>query len=253
MTQPATELVERIVREVMSRLGAADGRSGVSPDGSPREDASGASPDARRPQRRTDGEPCAGELAISSRVVSIAEVEDRLQGIRRLVVPPGAVVTPSVRDELRRRNIAVVRGRTEGPCRGDAAEVLMMVLGSRFDPAALEGALADEGLAARTERADCLVAATDTLARRLAQPQSLALLVSAYPAVAVCLANRHAGVRAVWGVDSGRLAGDAASVGANALVLDPRSTSTFQLRQMAVQFCRQGPLNCPKELQDRLG
>jgi hypothetical protein len=148
MTQPAVELVELIVREVMSRLGAADGRSGVPPDNLPP----------------------AGELAVDSRVVSLAGLQGRLEGVRRLVVAPGAVVTPSVRDELRRRNVAVVRGRAAAPPSGGAAEVLMMVLGSRFDPAPLEAALAAAGLAVRVEWTDCLVAATDAVARQLGKP-----------------------------------------------------------------------------------
>jgi len=128
-----------------------------------------------------------------------------------------------------------------------------MVLGSRFDPVPLAKALQGEPIEIQTRTADCLVAATDELAAALGKPNSLGLLVTTYPAVAVCLANRHQGVRAVWGIDAGRLAADAASVGANLLVLDPGTTSFFQLKQMAIRFARGGPAPCPEDLRQRLG
>lgn len=270
MTQPAASLIDEIVREVLARLS----RPGVPPDqetpdvadessrpavSADHETAPVASEQNGSKPAATSGRPgqptYSGELAISSRVVALAEVEDRLAGIRRLVVPPGAVVTPSVRDELRRRNIALVRGRPETAAPEGALRVVLLVLGSRFEPAPLQNALAAEGLAieeVQVERMNCLIAATDKAAQELGTPNTVALLVSVHPAAAVCLANRHATVRAVLGLDPGRLAGDAAAVGANLLVLDPRSTGPFPLNRMAVEFCRLGPLDCPAELRERL-
>jgi len=239
MTQPHSDVVDRIVREVLARLG----RTGEKGQGQ-------ASPARQTPD---------GELVVSAPVVSLSAVEDRLEGVRRLVVLPGAVVTPSVRDELRRRNIAVVPGppRAVGSPGGSklrsAPQVVMIVLGSRFDPAPLTSALASEGVEVRLERTDCLVTATDTLSAELGKPNTVGLLISTYPAVALCLANRHAGVRAVLGTDASRLGADVASVGANALVLDPKTTGPFQVRQMAVQFCRTQPAECPENLRERLG
>ena len=48
-------------------------------------------------------------LEIDDSVVALATLSGRLDGICRLVVKTDAVVTPSVRDELRQRNIALVR------------------------------------------------------------------------------------------------------------------------------------------------
>ena len=59
------------------------------------------------------GHPVAGSkpstLTIEERVVSLATIEGRLEGIQQLVVPPKAVVTPSVKDELRQKNIDLIR------------------------------------------------------------------------------------------------------------------------------------------------
>jgi hypothetical protein len=54
------------------------------------------------------------ELEIATQVISLATLSGRLEGIGRLVVKADAVVTPSVRDELRQRNIELVRQGTVG-------------------------------------------------------------------------------------------------------------------------------------------
>ena len=73
--------VEQIVLEVIRRLGLV---------GSP-------------PASATN------ELAISDQVVTMRSIEGKLADVNRLVVPGRAVVTPAVRDELRQRNIELVR------------------------------------------------------------------------------------------------------------------------------------------------
>ncbi|MAV37521.1 MAG: hypothetical protein CMJ59_18935 [Planctomycetaceae bacterium] len=49
------------------------------------------------------------DLQLDDSVVALATLSGRLDGVSRLVVKTDAVVTPSVRDELRQRNIALVR------------------------------------------------------------------------------------------------------------------------------------------------
>ena len=86
------ELFEQIVREVIRRL--LD--RGVSI--------------ANRP---TAGQVMTGkpttELEIDSRLVTLATLANRLNGVARLVVKQRAVVTPAVMDELTDRGIELVR------------------------------------------------------------------------------------------------------------------------------------------------
>ena len=77
------EQLEWIVQEVIRRLRAADGQ----PDQS-----------------------AGSELRLRDRVVTLAALRDRLASVRRLIVPAKAVVTPAVRDELKARQIELVRG-----------------------------------------------------------------------------------------------------------------------------------------------
>lgn len=48
-------------------------------------------------------------LELEDRLVTLASIEGRLEGIKQLVVLPKAIVTPSVRDELRDKNVELVR------------------------------------------------------------------------------------------------------------------------------------------------
>src|SRR5262245_7251939 len=76
--------IEPIVREVVRRLMAG-------------------------PRGPAEASPSADELVLSERLVTLATIEGRLGGIRRLVIPPGSVVTPAVRDRLRAGRIHVDR------------------------------------------------------------------------------------------------------------------------------------------------
>ena len=253
MADPSID-VEKVVREVLAKLGLAPPSSGEAAQGT---DASGsaarsASSAGTAPVAARSGE-TEGELVVLSHVVTMAELEGRLRGVRRLVVPPQAVVTPSVRDELHRKNIALAYDEPVPVESAGSVRLAMTVLGTRFDPASLGRALESEGIEVRTHQTDCLVDATDRLAGEVCEPNTLGLVVSTYPAIALCLANRHQGVRAVLGIDAARAVADAASVGANLLVVDPSTTSFLQIKQIVGRFCREGPRECPESLRQRLG
>jgi hypothetical protein len=49
-----------------------------------------------------------GELIVAERVVTMRSIEGRLAGVKRLVAEPRAVVTPAVKDELKKRKIELV-------------------------------------------------------------------------------------------------------------------------------------------------
>jgi len=232
MTEPPID-VERVIREVLAEMGFAPP--------APRDPPAGGA---------------SGELVVRSRVVTMAELGNRLGGLRRLVVPSQAVVTPSVRDALRRKGITLVYGQPEASSAASPARQVKLVLaavGSRFDPGPLGRALENEGIDVDVRRSDCLIAATDALIAELGESRTLGVLLSGDPAIALCLANRAPGVRAVWGIDPARTVDDAASVGANLLVVDPGAMGVFQLNRLIGRFCRQGPAECPETLRARLG
>jgi hypothetical protein len=213
--------IDRVVREVLAELGLAP-----VPPGS--------------------------ELVLNCRVVTLSEVDGRLEAVRRLVVPPGAVITPAVRDELRRRNVTLTHTSPTAARAAIPVRLLLAMVGQELDPAPLLGGLANEGIEVDQRRSNCLIAATDQLAGEIAKPHTLGLLLTRHTAAGLCLANRLRGVRAVSGTDAGTVAAAVAAVGANLLVVDPAAVSPFQLKQIVSEFCRGGTRPCPDVLQERL-
>jgi hypothetical protein len=84
------ELIEWIVREVIRRL-TDGGHPIVSTSPGDKKTAANA--------------PANHALRLSERLVTLATLDGRLSGVSRVIVPMRAVVTPAVRDELRRKNI----------------------------------------------------------------------------------------------------------------------------------------------------
>ncbi len=193
------------------------------------------------------------ELVINARVVTLSEVEGRLGPVRRLVVPPQAVVTPAVRDELYRKNITLAYATTAKPQAAGSLRLVLVTAGKRFDPAALVHALGKEDIQVEQHASDCLIAAADQLAAELRKANTLGVLLTRHTAAGLCLANRHRGVRAVSGADAPAVANAAAAVGANLLVLDPGVVGFFQLKQIVTEFCRSGTRECPEVYQEQLG
>jgi len=75
--------IDRIVREIVSRLRA-----------------------------EMEMKPVAA-LTMDARVITMSELEGKLDGVRQLVVRHRTIITPLVRDELREKKIEIVRGTTE--------------------------------------------------------------------------------------------------------------------------------------------
>lgn len=224
--------IERVVREVLAELGAAPTTS-------------------MQPQPACQPE-TEGELQLTNRIITMTDIAGRLDSVRRIVVPPAAVVTPAVRDELSWRGIALVRGETSKSPSAGAIGVIVTTAGTDFDPAAVVGALARRGHRVGQAAHDCVIVAVDQLAGQLAQGDAIGVLLTPHRAAAVCLANRLPGVRAVCGADAAAVAAATAAVGANLLVADPRKGNCFKLKQMVMAFCCGGMRPCPRVFRERL-
>ena len=238
MAEHAAE-IERIVREVLASLpSAAPLESRLQP--------------AKKDEEQLEPKKATGDLVIGRSVVSLADLPERLNGIHRVVVGPRTVVTPSVRDVLQHKRIALTYGDPAAANPAGRAKVTLVSVGTRIDPEPLAKCLQTEGSEVTIQRNECLIAATDKLAVDLASETLLAVLLSEHTAAAVCLANRHAGMRAILGTRADTVAADAAAVGANLLVLDPVAGGFFPARQIASRFLRGGPRKCPEVFRGRL-
>jgi len=238
--------IERIVREVLAVLGDVPAEEpGGSPGGacvSPAAQDGAPAPTAPAPS---------GDVILQARVVTLAGLDGRLASARRVVVPAGAVVTPAVRDELQRRRITLAFANDGGSQGGRALRLVTYIADRRFDPAPLGSALKKSGIVLEAQRSDCLIASTDALAAAVKEPDTLGLLVTRHTAAALCLANRHAGVRAIYACSAPGVAAGAEAVGANLLVADA-AAPFFELRQMVAAFTRGGVKPCPDVFRERL-
>ncbi len=258
MATASTEDIQRIVREVMAQLGAASPAVDAATPAGPADVSRADLPSGRD-----------GDLFVDSRVVTLESIAGRLQGARRLMVPPGALVTPSVRDELRRRGVALVRGSGAACVRKELPRVLLVVgrarptthkwVPGRPDPADDHASMVpvqlldQEGIDVETETSECMIAATDKLAAAVAPGQALGLLWTRHTAAGLCLANRHAGVRAVLATGVSATAAAVSAVGANVLVVDPTTGTAYEKKQILRDFCLGGIRECPESLRERLG
>ena len=242
MATATKEDIERIVREVVAQWRAGPSTAVATAPPAPADAPPEVSPAARD-----------GEVFVDCRVVTLQQVAGRLAGAKHLVVPKGALVTPSVRDELRRKGVALVRQTSPGNGQTGKTRVLLVAGPSGHDPAAAVQALSEEGFDVRMESSSCLVAATDKLAAAVASGQTIGLLWTRHAAVGLCLANRHAAVRAVLATGVAATATAVSAVGANVLVIDPAIGTAYENKQILREFCVGGIRQCPEALRERLG
>jgi hypothetical protein len=233
--------VERIVREVLAEMLAA--RTGPMPEAA-------AAPSSVAPS--SNGE-ARGDLVLRRRVVTLADLPERLDSVRRLVVPPKAVLTPSVQDLVRSRKLAVVQASAEAVEADGRVRAVVVGLGRSYAPSPVVKMLAEDGFPAEGKSMDCLIKTSDYLSAELRSGGTVGLVLTRHLAAATCLANRLAKVRMVRATTIEATAAEVDAVGANVLAIDARAYGPYPLRQILRQFVRGAPRACPEVFQDRLG
>lgn len=189
--------------------------------------------------------------AAAGRVVPVDALAGRLSGLRRLVVRRGAVVTPAVRDLLRQHAVDLVTAIDGRGIRHAEVPLALLTVACHYDPAPLVASLTREVTIARIPASD-LVGGVDALAARVGCGGWLGLLVTEQTAAALCLANRHAEVRAAAVAGAEEVDEVTRAIGANVLVVSPADRGTAALAAVARAFCQQGPQPCPAALHSAL-
>ena len=196
---------------------------------------------------KTEPKPAAAtaELALAGRLVTLADLDGRLQGIKQLVVPRGAVLTPAVRDRLRDARIAISYRVVQMKNATQRAGLVLGVAETKSDPAALIVALGREGPLFEQLARSGLASVIEESGDEVRKGGKLGLLITSAVDLALCLANRRAGVRAVRGAEPDSVRKAVESFGANLLVLDPAGKSLFQSLRIVREFASSGPRVCP--------
>jgi hypothetical protein len=190
--------------------------------------------------------------AAAARVVAPTGVATRLDGLRRLVIRRGAVVTPAVRDLLRQHGVTLVTAIDSQSMGPGQVPLTLVAVATTYDPAPLVASLARDTTVAEIPAVD-LISGIAALADRVGCGGSLGLLVTDQTTAALCLANRDPAIRAAAVTDPADVAAVAQEIGANVLLVNPAQRGTAALAAIARAFCRQGPQPCPTALRDALG
>jgi hypothetical protein len=226
--------IEQIVRAVLEELRA--GRT---------------TPSATKHSPQAIGLQTAGsQLTLSSKVVSVAELEGRLAGVTQLVVPRGAVFTPAARDEIKKHKLTVA-SVVESAKATAAAPLQVAAAGTSYNATPLWQSLASAGTQVETTVAAALSGAIEVLVSAAASGRA-AILVTDQPATALCLANRNRGVRAALGSNKQSVDAAVAEIGVNLLVVDPTGRSVFEMQQTIRHWLRHGQPKCPAALATQL-
>jgi hypothetical protein len=220
------EQVEQIVREVLARLG-----------GKPEGKVTGPSSPVN-------------ELVVDETVVTVTALDGKLGEIRRLVVSPRAVITPSARDLLKENNITLVRSlRMAAPT---TVRIAMATAGTPFDVSGIVQTLRGHRAEVEQLASTGVMQVTNELAEEVGKSGKFGVLITPQFTQALCLANRHRGVRAATAASRGEVNEIIKTIGANFLILDPVQRSKFEVRRIVETFCLAGPRQCPAELKSSL-
>lgn len=203
--------IEAIVREVVRRLQTVAESNDAAPNPS-------TSP------------PPAGQLKVDQKVVSLAVVQGRLGRVKELVVRSDAVVTPAVRDLLRRDKIRLVRADGNTNARRCVSGMIIVAESSWSPPT-------DRDVwPAPCRSVASLSDAVAQLVRELSSDQVVGVLITDAVFASLCQLNRHDHVRAAWISDAERLREAIEQIRPNVLVLDPRHRRLNQLTSLAQAF-----------------
>lgn len=215
-------LVERIVREVLARLTAAD-----------KKPAKSETPDT-------------SAINLVGRVISLADLKQLPADFREIQVSTNALITPAARDELRERVVQVVRSEQKSKAATTAHSTASLVIGTVEAATGARASVIDQAIAGlRKQKQQIeqlprlpLAEQIDALVDPVVRGGRRGVLVTGEVSAALCLANRHGGVRAVLGTTRQNVRRDVERLAANLLVVDPVARSTFEVMQLIGEFAK---------------
>ena len=239
--------IAAIVREVLRRIRADLRPLGALPPAAP---AALALTAAMAPAAGPST--AAGAFALAEKLVSAASLATIPAGTKIVMLRHDALITPSGRDAARAAGWMLVRG-----AKGAQATLGAAPAGRPFFIAAAEcpgdSATRTAGLVRTLPGAQQLPATglTDVVASlglHLARDGGRGILLAGRPHVAVALANRSPGVRAVTARDTTTLLAAAQECAANLLVIAPRDFSASSLERIGSTLAGRDPGPAPAEL-----
>jgi len=233
-----------IVREVLRRIRADLRPEGGTPPVAP-------APLAVPATKAVPADP-AGIFALAEKLVTAASLAAIPAGTKTIMLRHDALVTPSGRDAARAAGCMLVRGVKGAQAKSGAAPAarpfFVAVAECPGDMAVRTASLVRVLPGAQQLPATGLADVVATLGLHLTRDGGRAILLAGRPHVAVALANRSPGVRAVTARDTTTLLVAAQECAANLLVIPPRDFSGSSLERIGATLAGRDPGPAPAEL-----
>ncbi len=183
-----------------------------------------------------------GDWAINTRLLSLRQLPESLDEIRRVILHPATVVTPAVRDELRRRRITIAHTESaQGVAHPQSAEQARdvrttgptILIWNSNCPASWTRAWQRSGLQVIGEMNPTVPALIERMVQHARGNDRCTVVVTSEPAVAVCTANRQPNLRAIAPLEGQTLDATLRSLAANVLVWPDRPATLARLAAAA--------------------
>ena len=177
---------------------------------------------------------------VSDKVITLETIK-KYQQQTELVVTRQAIVTPAAKDELKKRNMRLIRqgelvANNKHAKTASNGKLLAANLGADYQAKTLAQLTAAYGANLEQHAIAALPQVVASHAASVSRDGTKAVWFTSQPAHAVCLANREAKVWAVQGSDEASVKAAMSSIPANVLVIDPQGKSQFTLRKMMDAF-----------------
>lgn len=198
----------------------------------------------RRLQAMASSSSSGNQASVADKIVTLETLRNH-QG-KQIRILPDALITPAAHDELRRRQVTVIRVGRDEPSQHNQhpqpsatdARLLAAAIGADYRTETLARLVAPAGAVLEQHPAEALAAVIASHTGEVVRASRRAVWFTSHAAHAVCLANRAAGVWAIHGHDDRSVEEALAGTAANILVVNPRGKSQYVLRRMLEAFVR---------------
>jgi hypothetical protein len=167
------------------------------------------------------------EIYIDNRVVSLAELKERLGNATKLFISPKSILTPSAKDEIRKRKIEVA---VKLPLHEDRISPAIWL--AFHKPAELPNSLLNllrKEIFLKQESFATLTELLNEAEQQLSQEKTHGVALTKQSATAIRLANRSNVIRAIGCANPKQSAEDTAELNANLLVIHPERVNNTEI------------------------
>jgi hypothetical protein len=171
--------------------------------------------------------PFVNEIYIDNHVISLAELNERLGNATKLFISPKSILTPSAKDEIRKRKIEIAV-RLPLPSTQTVPLIWFAFHKPATFPAGLLNLLQKETFL-KQESFATLTELLNEAERQLSHEKNRGVALTKQSATAIRLANQRNTIRAIGCIDPKQSAEDTAELNANLLVIHPERVSNTKI------------------------